>query len=210
MAARKTGSLKSSRQLAQGSALQLHQSAPFANHLLKPESLAAQSSSHSTLSDEEYFARLTSSPEFQDLTRRRPALDIAEDVISLRRHLGLTQVQLAEALHTHQPAVARVESGTANPTIQTLTEYALALHAYLRVRLVLIQEYVPEGHVQEWNQGLFGRTVLNAASGQQLQISYRVTHYVRHHAHDESLEIGPTAPIDVGSPASVRMIGSSA
>lgn len=61
--------------------------------------------------------------------------DIAENVVRLRRHRGLTQASLAHLLQTKQPAVARIEAGAANPRLETLKSLARALGARLRIRI---------------------------------------------------------------------------
>jgi len=61
--------------------------------------------------------------------------EIARQVLRLRQLRGWTQVQLAEALHTKQSAVARLESGSYRPSLSTLDKIGRALGARLDVRL---------------------------------------------------------------------------
>lgn len=60
---------------------------------------------------------------------------IARQILRLRRDRGWTQVQLAEALHTKQSAVARLESGSHRPSLATLDKICQILDARLEVRL---------------------------------------------------------------------------
>ncbi|MQA90973.1 MAG: helix-turn-helix domain-containing protein [Gemmatimonas sp.] len=46
---------------------------------------------------------------------------------------GLSQRELAERVGTSQPAVAKLEQGSSNPTVRTLARYAEALGLDLRV-----------------------------------------------------------------------------
>jgi|ERR1051325_3961529 transcriptional regulator with XRE-family HTH domain len=53
-----------------------------------------------------------------------------------RERAGLTQRDVAKRAGTSQPAIAKLEQGTTNPTIDTLTRYAAATGHSLRVDLV--------------------------------------------------------------------------
>lgn len=52
---------------------------------------------------------------------------LASNVYGLRKHRGLTQDQLAEAVGVRQPRIAEVERGDANPRLLTLSKLAFAL-----------------------------------------------------------------------------------
>lgn len=54
----------------------------------------------------------------------------------LREKAGLTQVQLAEKMETHQPSIARWENGKETPKIETLEKLAEALEVRLEIRFV--------------------------------------------------------------------------
>ena len=60
---------------------------------------------------------------------------IAEQVVSRRLELGLSQKELAELCDTTQSAVARLESGGRPPRIDTLLRLAAALDCELVVEL---------------------------------------------------------------------------
>jgi transcriptional regulator with XRE-family HTH domain len=60
---------------------------------------------------------------------------IADQVVTRRRELGLSQHQLAELTGTTQSAIARLESGGRPPRIDTLLRIASALDADLVVEL---------------------------------------------------------------------------
>jgi DNA-binding XRE family transcriptional regulator len=60
---------------------------------------------------------------------------LAIQIAKAREKAHLTQKQLAEAIGTTQSAVARIERGAQNLTLQTLSKIADALHADLIVQL---------------------------------------------------------------------------
>ncbi|MGK2961375.1 MAG: helix-turn-helix domain-containing protein [Gemmatimonadaceae bacterium] len=64
-----------------------------------------------------------------DITRAQRALREA------RLTTGLTQRDVAEAVGTSQSAIASLESGDTNPTIDTLVRYATAIGFTLRVTI---------------------------------------------------------------------------
>lgn len=60
---------------------------------------------------------------------------LAAQVIEARARAGLTQAELAERMGTSQSAVARLESGTARPSVATLEKLAQATGSKLRIAL---------------------------------------------------------------------------
>ncbi len=60
---------------------------------------------------------------------------LAKVVISKRLEKGLTQKQLAEKVGTKQSAIARLESGSSNPSFAFLRKVARALDTQLQVSL---------------------------------------------------------------------------
>lgn len=63
-------------------------------------------------------------------------LDIAYQVVKLRKRYGISQSQLAKKLGTTQSNVARIESGQQNFTTVTLTKIARAFKRDLRIEFV--------------------------------------------------------------------------
>lgn len=59
-----------------------------------------------------------------------------DEVLKARASSGLTQAQLAERIGTTQSAIARLESGTAKPSVATLQRYADALGYRVEIRFV--------------------------------------------------------------------------
>ncbi len=58
---------------------------------------------------------------------------LAAALIDARTQSDLTQEQIAERMHTSQAAVARLEGGRGNPSINTLKRYAAATGTKLRI-----------------------------------------------------------------------------
>ncbi len=74
-------------------------------------------------------------PGFREMAERRRSM--AEDLVAVRRQLGLSQTEVAARMGTSQSAVARLESGEADIRLSTLERYAQALGGGLHVRLDL-------------------------------------------------------------------------
>ncbi|MBI3261370.1 helix-turn-helix transcriptional regulator [Candidatus Berkelbacteria bacterium] len=64
-----------------------------------------------------------------------PQYELAVQVIEARLKKGLSQTQLAKRMKTSQSAVARLESGDYNATIDILKRVAQATNTRLRVQL---------------------------------------------------------------------------
>ncbi len=79
---------------------------------------------------------LADSPETrEEYERLAPHYRLISDLVRLRRERGLTQEELAQRMGTHQPAVARFESGRTMPSFRFLMALAEALDADLTVHL---------------------------------------------------------------------------
>jgi ribosome-binding protein aMBF1 (putative translation factor) len=86
---------------------------------------------------EEHRKQLMKDPEFvrawQEL---QPEFEIIEKIIRARIKRGVTQKKLAQRMKTKQSAISRLESGTANPSLNFLKRLAEALDSRLEIRLV--------------------------------------------------------------------------
>ncbi|WP_336981036.1 helix-turn-helix transcriptional regulator [Altererythrobacter fulvus] len=60
---------------------------------------------------------------------------LALQVVEARSRAGLTQEELAERMGTSRSAIARLESGTARPSVTTLEKLARATGSRLRIEL---------------------------------------------------------------------------
>jgi transcriptional regulator with XRE-family HTH domain len=63
-------------------------------------------------------------------------ISASDIILRVRRKAGLTQRELAARAGTSQPAIARIESGLASPTFDTLTRLVVAAGFDLQVTLV--------------------------------------------------------------------------
>ena len=63
----------------------------------------------------------------------KPRYQMVSEIIEARKRKGLTQEELAQKIGTKQSAIARVESGNANPTIAFLEKLASALDSDLTI-----------------------------------------------------------------------------
>ena len=64
-----------------------------------------------------------------------PQFAIASQIIEMRQKKGLTQAELALRVGTKQAAIARIESGSYNPSIKSLEKVAQALGTTLKLKL---------------------------------------------------------------------------
>jgi len=85
----------------------------------------------------EYRRELMKDPEvvkaYQEL---QPEFAIIKKIIEARVKRGVSQKKLAEKMETKQSAISRLESGTANPSLNFLKRLAKALDSRLEIRLV--------------------------------------------------------------------------
>lgn len=79
---------------------------------------------------------LLSDPEVaREYERLRPRYALISQLISARTRKGLTQTQLAKKMGTQQSAIARVEGGDANPSIDFLEKLTKALGSKLIIQV---------------------------------------------------------------------------
>jgi len=62
-----------------------------------------------------------------------PEFRLSQMIIAKRIEKGMSQTALAKKIGTKQPAVARLESGTYNPSVTLLKKTAKALDSSLRI-----------------------------------------------------------------------------
>lgn len=70
-----------------------------------------------------------------EYARLAPRYQLISQLIDARRKRGLTQEQLARMMGTKQSAIARLESGSANPTIALLEKLASATGSKLVIQM---------------------------------------------------------------------------
>lgn len=82
---------------------------------------------------QEYLAEQKKSPEFREAWAK---YELAHQIVRLRIARGLTQAQLAERVGTTQSSIARLESGSREPSLSFLRRVVKALDGQLEVRVV--------------------------------------------------------------------------
>jgi len=88
-------------------------------------------------SHKDYLNEQLKNPEFAAAYEAlEPQYQIARAIIAARLESGLTQAQLAEKASLPQSNISRLESGTFNPTVQTLEKVAAGLGKKLEVNFV--------------------------------------------------------------------------
>lgn len=65
-----------------------------------------------------------------------PEFAVIEAILEARMKKGITQKKLAQRMRTKQSAISRLESGTANPSLNFLKKLAKALDSRLEIRLI--------------------------------------------------------------------------
>ena len=87
--------------------------------------------------DKYHEEQMAKGPEYAAAYRAlQPEYDIIDALITARAEGNLTQRELAERCGMRQSALARIESGTANPTLKTLKQLAEGMGKELRISFV--------------------------------------------------------------------------
>jgi DNA-binding XRE family transcriptional regulator len=86
---------------------------------------------------EEYLNKQLESPKFRKhYSEFGKQLEIAYQILQLRKKVGMSQVELARRIGTTQGNIARIESGKQNFTTEILVRIARALGKEVRVEFV--------------------------------------------------------------------------
>lgn len=81
---------------------------------------------------------LTDSSEYQ---RELSSIRVGRLIYDLRTQAEVTQVELAKRMHSTQPHIAKLESGRAAPTLDTLQRVASALNRKFVLGMVSDEEW---------------------------------------------------------------------
>ncbi len=77
--------------------------------------------------------KLPTSSHSREVLKQDLAFQLGREIESIRIMRGMTQAQLARKIKTHQPSIARAESGAALPSITFLKKIADALKTTIRI-----------------------------------------------------------------------------
>ena len=72
----------------------------------------------------------------REYERLAPEYEIIKAIIEARTKMNFTQANIAKKIGTTQSAIARVESGTANPSLKFMQELADTLGLRLSIRFL--------------------------------------------------------------------------
>ncbi len=90
-----------------------------------------------TISFEEYLAKQLKHPKFKRYYNEYgKQLEIAYQILQLRKNSKMSQAELAKKIGTRQSNVARMEAGEQNFTTETLQKIAEALNCDLKIKFV--------------------------------------------------------------------------
>jgi predicted transcriptional regulator len=85
---------------------------------------------------EEFEKQLLKNPETRrEYERLAPRYKVISELIRMRIKKNLTQEQLAKKAGTQQSAVARIESGNINPSIEQIDKLARAMDAEIYIKM---------------------------------------------------------------------------
>lgn len=85
---------------------------------------------------EEFKNKLMKGPAFcQAYDDLEPEYQLVKSIIEQRKLKGISQAELARKVGTRQSAIARLESGTYNPSLRFLKKVARALDAKIEIKL---------------------------------------------------------------------------
>ena len=85
---------------------------------------------------EDAFAEWRRDPSYrQAFDALDDEFNLASTLIEARSGAGASQEEIAKRMNTSQPAVARLEGGRGNPSIETLRRYAAATGTRLKIIL---------------------------------------------------------------------------
>lgn len=71
----------------------------------------------------------------KEYNRLKPKYKLISELIAARARKGMTQKELARKIGTKQSAIARIESGDANPTFDFLEKLTRALDSELIIQI---------------------------------------------------------------------------
>ncbi len=81
------------------------------------------------MSIKQFIDELLTDPDFrEEYFKKDIAFEISEMIIDLRIKFGLTQLELARKVGTHQSSIARLERGSYLPSLSFLLKIARALN----------------------------------------------------------------------------------
>ncbi len=85
----------------------------------------------------EYLNDKLNNPEFKkEYDALEPEYELIQELIEMRKMKNLTQSDISKMTGIHQTDISRLETGKANPTLETLLRVADSLDSKLKIELV--------------------------------------------------------------------------
>lgn len=85
----------------------------------------------------EYLKDKLNNPEFKkEYDALEPEYELIQELIEMRKMKNLTQSDISKMTGIHQTDISRLETGKANPTLETLLRVADSLDSKLKIELV--------------------------------------------------------------------------
>ncbi len=86
---------------------------------------------------ESFRKKLLLDPEvLKEYEAHKAEFEVAHALIKSRLAAKMTQAEVAKRMHTSQSHIARLESGTHFPSLQTLHKYAQAIHRPISLKIL--------------------------------------------------------------------------
>jgi len=90
-----------------------------------------------TISTDQVFNEAKQSPEYlAEFAQQRTWYELQRSITQARKNKGMTQSDIAEAMHTTKSAISRLENSERFPNLKTLNKMAEVLGCHLEVKLV--------------------------------------------------------------------------
>ena len=90
-----------------------------------------------TISGTDLISKLLSEAEVKaEYDRMKPVMELAWTLVEARNRAKMTQSEVAKKMGTTQSAIARIESGRASPTMETVRRYFWATGCEFKIQLL--------------------------------------------------------------------------
>ena len=90
-----------------------------------------------TIDGTELVSRLLADAHVKaEYDKMKPVMELAWTLVEARNRAGMTQAEVAQKMGTTQSAIARMESGRASPTMETVRRYFDATGSKFKIQLL--------------------------------------------------------------------------
>lgn len=93
------------------------------------------------ISGSELVSKLLSDADVKtEYDRMKPVMELAWTLVEARNRAKMTQAEVAKNMGTTQSAIARIESGRASPTMETVRRYFQATGCEFKIQLLPVSK----------------------------------------------------------------------